>query len=855
MPSEHTDYGYDDDRLVGVRYGTTGELYRMDAVGNRTGERRVPASKVIVPILPAAFAALSPAPSQSWQKCYTNGSMPRSRGPRSKHQRRTARDLVFRGDRVNLDSVTRRFSSICVVALVAAACAQDVAPRVEDGTREVLPTFPPTSPSPPAVPAPAQLTPCPPGWREMASPVTGEVVTCEPWPQGGLQTCPQDSAHFPGTPGCSRIGSDCPAGEWPEGLPTNRPVRYVRAGGGAGGNGSQASPFGSAGAALVTATAGTILALGKGTFDEAVLLPAQITLWGACVAQTHLSISGVGTNPTVRVLGDGAAVRNLHVGGPHPGFRIDVPGTGFQMTDLVISGAQYFGVLAEGTVVVTGSRVVIRDTQPQAVTNSRGDGLIAEDGAQVDLKWASLESNHAQGVAATGAGTQVTLEDTGLRGTKSQVSNGEGGEGLSAQSQARIEGKRVVLEQNHYAAFSSILGAEVSLTDAVVRDTRPNTSGPNTGIGGLARSGGHLVLRRVLVHRSRNFGVLVDDPKSTLLAFDVVIRETLEALGNKQAGFGLLCSGGAAVNASRLALERNRGVGLIAHGAGGVVDLEDLTVRSTEGLLIGGSEGYGLEVFDRASLTVSRGWVEESRCAGIVASGPETVLALFDVTVRGGRGCFSDGLGGEGLAVQLGAAATATRLLLEKNRAGGIRASSSATRVTLSDVLVRDTSGEYLEGTASPGGQYGDGLHATHGAQVEVTRALFERNREAGIYVTSGARVSGSHVVLRETLQSDCPPTRCAAQAGVGAIASGNGALALSMFSIHSNAMAGLQLVNGGTADLQAGEISENPLGVNVQTKDFDLARIQRDVIFHRNVTNLDSATLPSPPPPPLTIR
>jgi RHS repeat-associated protein len=60
--TEETRYGYDpQDRLIGVAYpDDTAVLYQLDAVGNRTGERRALASRVAA-LTVAAFAALAPA--------------------------------------------------------------------------------------------------------------------------------------------------------------------------------------------------------------------------------------------------------------------------------------------------------------------------------------------------------------------------------------------------------------------------------------------------------------------------------------------------------------------------------------------------------------------------------------------------------------------------------------------------------------------------------------------------------------------------------------------------------------------------------------------------------------------------
>ncbi len=61
LGGETTTYGYDEaDRLIGVEYPAETHLYQVDAVGNRTGEKRA-ATGVVAALTVAAFAALSPA--------------------------------------------------------------------------------------------------------------------------------------------------------------------------------------------------------------------------------------------------------------------------------------------------------------------------------------------------------------------------------------------------------------------------------------------------------------------------------------------------------------------------------------------------------------------------------------------------------------------------------------------------------------------------------------------------------------------------------------------------------------------------------------------------------------------------
>src|SRR5262245_17734248 len=150
-----------------------------------------------------------------------------------------------------------------VVSVALFGCGKDF-PRsgVDAGTEDAGPGF---EPDPPAAPG---FVPCPDGWREVADPGSPGLVTCDPWPESGPEDCTApDEAHFPGEPGCRRVGTACPAGDWAEDIPGGSTVLYVRAGA-AGGDGSLALPFGSVGAAVAAAPDDAVIAISKGTFNE-----------------------------------------------------------------------------------------------------------------------------------------------------------------------------------------------------------------------------------------------------------------------------------------------------------------------------------------------------------------------------------------------------------------------------------------------------------------------------------------------------------------------------------------------------------------------------------------------------------
>jgi hypothetical protein len=112
----------------------------------------------------------------------------------------------------------------------------------------------------------------------------------------------------------------------------------------------------------------------------------------------------------------------------------------------------------------------------------------------------------------------------------------------------------------------------------------------------------------------------------------------------------------------------------------------------------------------------------------------------------------------------------------------------------------------------------------------------------------AGSRVVARNVEIENTLPNACSEAgTCDGGAGFGASADG-GSIELSDFSIRSNALAGVQITDGGSADLARGVIANNPIGVNVQDDpDYDFGRLTQDVRFVDNDRNIDSSVVPLP--------
>ncbi len=127
-----------------------------------------------------------------------------------------------------------------------------------------------------------------------------------------------------------------------------------------------------------------------------------------------------------------------------------------------------------------------------------------------------------------------------------------------------------------------------------------------------------------------------------------------------------------------------------------------------------------------------------------------TTLIMTDVVVRDTLSQENEELYGRGLEVHQGARAEIRRALFEGNRDIGILAAHAGTTLTLSDVVVSDTSSR--EST----GEFGRGLEAHSGARIDVRRTVFERNRDIGICISgAGTALMLEDVSVRETLAQE----------------------------------------------------------------------------------------------------
>lgn len=149
------------------------------------------------------------------------------------------------------------------------------------------------------------------------------------------------------------------------------------------GDGSAQAPFGTIGAALLHASAGTTVVVASGIYRESVTLPPGVHLVGAGGAGTQLS--------------------------PYDGVGLTIAGKGTStVRSIVIEQARGIGIDIDQAEVVL-DQVVVRGTKSLSAAQP-GHGIRANAAAKLTLQRCQVQDSAGIGVAVTGSGPVVIID-------------------------------------------------------------------------------------------------------------------------------------------------------------------------------------------------------------------------------------------------------------------------------------------------------------------------------------------------------------------------------------------------------------------------------------------------------------
>jgi hypothetical protein len=415
---------------------------------------------------------------------------------------------------------------------------------------------------------------------------------------------------------------------------------------------------------------------------------------------------------------------------------------------------------------------------------------------------------------------------------------------------------RGVIEGNSEVSVTAFNeDTDISMQDVVIRDTMSRATDGMMGSGLRVQDGAHATVSRAVFEANRDMGAGAFGAATGLVLVDVVIRDNQGQELDGELGVGVFVDD-ATVLVTRGVFERNRASGVVAYGGAGTdIEMVDIVILDTQEQDTDEPGGRGLHSEAAGGqINVLRALIARNHYCGVSSHGPDATLILEDVTVLGTQSSTNYSTGGVGLAVTSGASCTVTRASFVGNRTVGVYARDVGSRLLMTDVEVLSTYSQESDG------MHGNGLLATTGAQVEVNRGLFFQNRSTGILSDEeGTLIVLSDVTVSETMERACVDDTCAGRGAGSGIGSYSGShMDVTRFLVTANAQCGVQLAHGadlahmrhplgGTIDLHHGVVSGNPVGVNVQTEEFDLDRLMDHVAYFDNGTNLDMDILPVP--------
>ena len=591
----------------------------------------------------------------------------------------------------------------------------------------------PTLPTAAATPAPPDLPAwsCPTGWTPApalvdrdgaAEALDGAAVGDLCVPPELPEACEAGTTARLGEAACVQHGVACPEGApWAEeavlreraGGATGE-VIYVHADAAPDGDGSRDAPLQRVQDGIRAASPGDVVAVGVGTYPEAIGVQVSIHVVGACSARTRLeSPEGGSVTATVNLSRVGSSVvRDMTVSGPRGGVRVLEPRGEVVLEGLRVEDTVGFGVVVDGGAgEVTLRDLIVLDNQPR----DRGAGLLLEGGT-VTLERGWLARAASAGVLNIGG--ELTMRQVAV--LDSVQENGALGRGVVTVTGATRVTEALIAGNRGAGLEVDQAGGRLEVTDAVVRDTAPSF---NPGEGVTLR-GGSASLTRTLVEGSHNAGILCLN--SALNLKEVTVRHTSPHARDGVRGSGLIVDGCEA-EAARLVIHGNASAGVAI--AEGRLTVEDLVVSATVFEDAPEPLGRGVSLQERGELIGARVWIDRNITQGVFATGAGTAVTLTDATITGTQ--LNDGWFGWGITAEDGAALTLERVALTNNHGVGLDLFGGA-EARADDLTISDTR------PLTETGRHGWGI-SVEAARFDGARVALSDNSEVGVRLLNGS--------------------------------------------------------------------------------------------------------------------
>ncbi len=704
-----------------------------------------------------------------------------------------------------------------IATLALLGCGREGSP--EDGGADAPPMrLEPAAPMPPAAAALPVMTPCPEGWAERETP--RGATYCEPFPDG-TPRCEGASALLPGTSGCTPIGSPCPAGELPAGLPSDRAVAYVLQGA-TGGDGSRARPFGSIGDAARAVPDGGIIAIGKGSYDVgSITIDRSVELVGACASETRLL--GSGAEPAIAVSGAYTfRARDLRI--THPfGAAIELRGiSSADISGIFVERARFGVSILESVGVVTIEGSLFRD-----VADTR-------DGFGVGLALLSSKAVLRDVVFDGAPFTSIRSTSSEIDMERVAVFDDSGATTVTRYAFDLVGGRIGIRSAAFERTTGGVLASDATFeaSDLFFRDIPASSLLALQTLSGSAR--------RIAAIDVAGFSItLFDGPfrvEDLLLRGVTPIRSAPD-----EDPAAVVIGRGARLQLTRAVIEDSTVAG-VSIDVDGAWSGSDVTIRG----IVGGeriARGFGIGA-SQSLIEMQRVDVRECTAAGIILDDGSRArfddLSIVDIGSGAQRSMA--------LGVNDGASFRGERIVIERGRSIGIALTGANSALVASDVVVRDV----LPSDADR--DYGRGLEVADRARVELDRARIERVRDYGVLVGGGAQAALRDIAIDSVSARECENAECLEHPGGIGLGAYGSAVEVERFALRRASLCGIHFAESATVSLHEGVVGSSSIGVCVDGAG-DTSALGDGVAYEDNVTNLDTVQVPVPTPlPPLEV-
>ena len=529
------------------------------------------------------------------------------------------------------------------------------------------------------------------------SPQDPEQVSFADWNKP--ENCELGTMPVIGEAECQRVGSECPADDWPAAIPEGSQVIYVQPG--AEGDGSsKTSALGKISDAVELAEDGAVVVLSKGTHLDNVVIEKSLTMIGACPTETIVEGKvGMGTNIS------GTLTTHQH--------------------EAVNEAGDYIAVL-----FLRGqANVNLQDFQ------LRGDnvGLLATATGPSELGLQGLIFNSLEDSALLIQGEAINLDADSLsiENTRYRPSDLDQGKGIRILG-GHAKLNRVNLDGNYFGGLAcdgppEAIMTSVEVTHSVIQNTLPSPEGARlSGIQGYGINAWRcdLSVEKTLVTDNHYYGIAMmnEHAEATIVTIeDTIVRNTkaVNALrtsdkfpwANTELGLGLFFWGGEAY-VNRVLLENNASAGIVTMESAypcnvttmGTCEstfavLENVDIRDTQ-MDTTGHFGVGIAVMDGAETLISKAKIEKAHYAGILAidalrrnGSGDTMTLMSDVQI--GKISASDSADetaegetfGDGIVLAQGAIASVSRFKVSEVERVGVLLNGKADWQSIEDAF------------------------------------------------------------------------------------------------------------------------------------------------------------------------